>query len=293
VLCWLAYYALWAIGGFGPFGPALNDDQFARGEPLVMLAWYASMIAGATIGALIVSRHAGNPIGWLVFAATGMVSLFTVAGEYGVMPLLRPDISWPGAIWLVWLASSVNQGIAVIAVLLLLFPTWRLVSPRWRLTIWLAIASGVLDAAARALAAGPLVDGPHFDNPLGLPGVGPVLNAALVVAIPLGAVALIAGGASLIVRYRRASLVERQQLKWIALAAIVWIPLLVLNSVGRDLLVVRVVMVCGVGAFVLALGAGVLRYRLYDVDLVINKALVYRADSTGRRNIALIEMGRV
>jgi hypothetical protein len=56
-----------------------------------------------------------------------------------------------------------------------------------------------------------------------------------------------------------------------------WIPLLVLNSVARDVLLMRVAMVCGVGALVLALGAGVLRYRLYDVDLVINKALVYGA----------------
>ena len=63
-------------------------------------------------------------------------------------------------------------------------------------------------------------------------------------------------------------IVRRDQLKWIALAAAVWIPLLVLNSVARDVLVVRIAMVSGVGAFVLALGAGVLRYRLYDLDVV-------------------------
>ena len=277
MLCWPGYYALWVVGGFGPFGPVLDPVQLARGEPLVMLAWCVSMIAGATIGLLIVRRHPRNPIGWLVFAASGMVSLFTLAGEYAVMPLLRPEINWPGAIWLAWFAGGVNQGTAVIALLLLLFPGGRLVSNRWRPLAWLAVVSGVLSAIGRALLAGPLLDGPHFPSPVGLlvGGVWPMV--LLTGSTVLVALALLGGGASLIVRYRGATSQERLQLKWIALAATVWIPLLVLNSVARDLLVVRVAMVAGVGAFVLALGAGVLRYRLYDVDLVINKALVYGA----------------
>jgi pimeloyl-ACP methyl ester carboxylesterase len=90
----------------------LNADQFARGEPLVMLAWFVSMSAGATIGVLIVARHPRNAIGWLVFVATGMVSPFTLAGEYGVMPLLRPALDWPGAVWFVWPAGTLNQGTA-------------------------------------------------------------------------------------------------------------------------------------------------------------------------------------
>jgi hypothetical protein len=86
----------------------------------------------------------------------GMVSLFTFAGEYGVMPLLRPEIEWPGAIWLVWLAGSPNQGTAVIALLLLLFPGGQLLSHRWRLTAWLAVVtsgSGRIEPVCRTPAA--------------------------------------------------------------------------------------------------------------------------------------------
>jgi hypothetical protein len=277
VLCWVGYYVLWAIGGFGPFGPVLDAAQFPRGEPLVMLAWCISMIVGATIGLMIVARHPRNPIGWLVFGATGMVSLFTLADEYGVMPLVRPEVDWPAAIWLVWFAGGVKQGTAVMALLLLLFPGGRLLSNRWLPLAWIAVASGLLGALGRALIAGPLLDGPHFANPLGLLVGGAWPFVLLTGGTVLAALALLGGGASLIVRYRRATSHERLQLKWIALAATVWIPLLVLNSVARDVIAVRVLMVSGAGAFVVALGAGVLRYRLYDVDVVINKALVYGA----------------
>ena len=277
LLCWIGYYGLWALGGFGPFGPVLNTDQLARGEPLLMLAWCLAMTAGATIGALIATRHPRNPIGWLLFTATGMVSLFTFAGEYGVMPLLRPDLAWPGAVWLVWLAGAANQATAVVAPMLLFFPTGQLVSRRWRPMLWLAVLAGTLEAANRALRPGPLLDGPHLTNPFGVPAAAPVLAAVGLAAVGLVAMALVGGGASLVVRYRRAAAPERQQLKWIALAAAIWIPLLVLNSLAREVLLVRVALIAAVAGFVLALGAGVLRYRLYDVDIVINKALVYGA----------------
>src|SRR5919202_5509536 len=101
VACWLGYYGLWIVGGLGPFGPVLNEDQFARGEPVVMLAWCVSMIGAASIAALIVSRHPRHPVGWLLFLPVTMVSVFTFAGQYGVMPLRRPDLPWPAAVWLV------------------------------------------------------------------------------------------------------------------------------------------------------------------------------------------------
>jgi hypothetical protein len=166
---------------------------------------------------------------------------------------------------------------ALIGPFLLLFPNGRLPSPRWRPALCLTIGGPVLSAAASAVRPGPLWNGAA--NPFGLEGAGQL--PALLRAV--GQYALLVGVllavASLFARLRRARGEERQQLKWVVYAAAVWIAALrglALMPAGwqwaHDLLYVL-----ALDAFVLALGVAILKYRLYQIDLVINRTLVYGA----------------
>jgi MFS family permease len=231
------------------------------------------------VGALVVARRPANPMGWL-FSAIALLSLgASLAVEYlqyasvtrvGALPFAV------GAAWyLAWAAFPVFG--LTFTFTPLLFPTGRLPSRRWRSIAWLA---AIEIAAASVLAALqptlPLEDeGRTIPNPIGISGlpepeegaVGAVLNGMFTVVS-------LAACASLVLRFRRARGEERQQLKWFAYAA----TLMVLSSVvGGTLIPAGGDLVAGVTIALLPVAAGIaiLRYRLYDIDRLINRTLVY------------------
>jgi hypothetical protein len=231
------------------------------------------------VGALVVARRPANPMGWL-FSAIALLSLgASLAVEYlqyasvtrvGALPFAV------GAAWyLAWAAFPVFG--LTFTFTPLLFPTGRLPSRRWRPIAWLAaieIASASVLAALQPTL--PLEDeGRTIPNPIGISGlpepeegaVGAVLNGMFTVAS-------LAACASLVLRFRRARGEERQQLKWFAYAA----TLMVLSSVvGGTLIPAGGDLVAGVTIALLPVAAGIaiLRYRLYDIDRLINRTLVY------------------
>jgi len=231
------------------------------------------------VGALVVARRPANPIGWL-FSAIALLSLgASLAVEYLQYASVTRAGALPfavGAAWyLAWAAFPVFG--LTFTFTPLLFPTGRLPSRRWRSIAWLA---AIEIAAASVLAALqptlPLEDeGRTIPNPVGISGlpepeegaVGAVLNAMFTVAS-------LAACASLVLRFRRARGEERQQLKWFAYAA----TLMVLSSVvGGTLIPAGGDLVAGVTIALLPVAAGIaiLRYRLYDIDRLINRTLVY------------------
>jgi hypothetical protein len=240
----------------------------------------AIVAAFGVLGVLIASRHPRNPIGWLFcgVAVTGsLMSLARGLAELwldgnGVPDWIGETAAWYGDVsWILVILPAATF-------LLLLFPDGRLLSPRWRAVAWGAGAGIALLFVGDGFDAGRLADYPEIENPYGVDS--PALLAITVVAALGLAVAIVGSPLSLVLRFRRAGSVERQQIKWLALAGAVAAVTFVIALAGYDLwgsevsdgaIMVSVLMIP------VAAGVAILRHRLYDVDVVINRTLVYGA----------------
>jgi hypothetical protein len=254
-----------------PFGGETDDGS--------VIANLVTLLPFSVVGAIIASRQPRNAIGWLFCSVGVTIGLNSFAGDYAEFWLASgfgPDSLGETAAWL----SSWSWILLVyvpMSFLLLLFPDGRLPSRRWRPVAWgvaLGTAGGVVGYALRA---GPLVDFPHIANPYGVDGpvVGVVGGAGSIVA----AGSMVASAVSLIIRLRRAGSVERQQIKWLAYGGAVMVGILgaggliTLWSVPASIVVMSVSLL-GLPVFT---GIAIVRYRLYDIDLLINRTLVYGA----------------
>jgi hypothetical protein len=228
----------------------------------------------AAVGALIVVHRPGNRLGGLLLVGALAIGVEKVAQElvqYGV----RHPGAVPGLEWIGWVSNwAWVPAILMILLLPALFPDGQPLSPRWRLLVWAMVAGALVSLVGSALVPG-IVDAPSLRNPLGLPGAaGARLEEALpklFVGLPVAAVA---GAASLIVRFRRAQGVERQQLKWLAYAA----GVLMIAPVVPDSWLggwASTAVNLAQWAIPAAIGVAILRYRLYDIDRLINRSLVY------------------
>ena len=241
------------------------------------------LLAFATVRALVASRHRRHPVGWL-FCFVGIAAGFGFSGQfYADYALVTEGESVPGgavAAWLgIWNMAPVLTALTLFA---LVFPTGRLPSSRWRPVAWLAIAAGSLITASLAFQPGPLDSRnyPGVENPVGIPGTSGAIEIAETIATGGAFAALLAAVASLVIRLRRSAGIERQQLKWIvysgtlaALAFIAVFPITVRPWAD-------IVFVIAFGALIgvpVSAGIAILRHRLYDIDVVINRTLVYGA----------------
>ena len=242
-----------------------------------------ALLVYPTVGLLVASRRPENAIGWL-FSAVGIpLGLSTFAYAYATYALVTKSGSIPGGSVAAWLTNWVPLPalFGTPTLLFLLFPNGRLPSRRWRPVLWLTAAAMFGFSAAPALRPGPMSDAAVEGtvNPVGIPGAAPVLD---VVAAAAGAAALLSmvlAVIALALRFRRSRGVERLQLKWFVSAAV----LFVLACIGAFLVFAQNDVLFGmlvIGAFAaipVAAGVAILRYRLYDIDVVINRALVYGA----------------
>jgi hypothetical protein len=221
----------------------------------------------AVLGALIASRRPRNPIGWLMAVAALFLGVFGFTQQYAPLAVAE---SLPGVAVASWLACWANlPGIAIsITFVFLLFPDGRLPSPRWRPVGWLMAVATVVPTAVLAARAWP-VRGPDlavrtFDHP----AIATAWTIGFVLALALSVVAL----AGVVVRFRRSVGVERQQIKWFAYGAMIGIPLGLPAEVpfwGPILELVQPPLLFA------GIGIGMFRYRLYDVDRLLNRTLVY------------------
>ena len=280
---WLAW-SLWALV-FALTGLSLLLLFLNRSHPNTpTFDWWLgnlTIVMDATVGALVASRRPENPVGWLLCFSGVAVSTSSFSSQYAIYALLaRPD-SLPAGEALAWIAAwqlPIMSGLPVLY--LLLFPTGRLPSVRWRPVAWLTVAFIVAGVILAAFSPGAYLGslGP-IRNPLGIEGVTGIYKAAFFTMSPLlfGAAVL-----SLFVRLRRAVGVERQQLKWFVYAAAAFALGIILVSMISvvdtptwfERATVAYFTVAGVG-YPIAIGIAILRYRLYDIDLIINRTLVY------------------
>ena len=264
------------VAGYGVGIPlSVANDNFEQDSSL-LLAFAAFMI----VGAVIVAHRPGNAVGW-IFSAIGLLTATGVAAtEYAAYVARTRSGSLPGVVLAAWYTSWwwYPTLVGVLVFTPLVFPTGRLLSTRWRPV---AVVAAVGTAAIITLSAlqPTLQDEDHHPirNPIGLAGVPDPEEGALG-AILFGLLLLCAAAAvtSVVLRFRRSQGIERQQLKWFTYAA----TLLVLFMLVTDYLlppsgVVEVLYGLVVALVPVAAGVAVLRYRLYDIDRLINRTLVY------------------
>src|ERR1700730_4757234 len=291
---WLAW-SLWASA----FGLSVASTV-VRQTPN---SWFnATFFALATTGAVIAWRRPANPIGWLYLAMSFLGALTTFAQQYAIRGLVEHPGSLPGAVYLAWLEQWSFWFVfpAGIALVLMLFPTGRPASPRWRPMVWISLGCALLMVVGSMFSPGDMSDallppsGPGADfgvqNPFGIDALAGALDVASSVG-RLGAfLFILIAAVGLVFRLVRAQGDERQQLKWVAYVAsamaIGVLGTIFLGSSGpfglpggpalQDF-AFAILLAGFVVGLPVATAIAVLKYRLYDIDLVINKTLLFGA----------------
>jgi hypothetical protein len=245
--------------------------------------------AFAVVGALLVAKRSTNLIGWIMAAIAFMVAIFNAGGAYATYVMVtrgQPDAlavvgAWTAnCYWFVMLALALFY-------LPMLFPDGRLLSRRW---LPVAVVAGIAASGfvlPRAfMDTLPLNEAPGYeiDNPIGIEGVGSVENLPIfgVLLNGLLVIAFVGTAASVVVRFRRSRGVERLQMKWFVYVSVVFVGGSILTSVIGVATGLRwleqfsfVLSMVALVGLPIAVGIAILRYRLYDIDVVINRTLVY------------------
>jgi hypothetical protein len=322
---WLAW-GLWllcvALISFALLFYFLASPTAATDTPPTLTALFGILsLAFPTVGALVASRRPENPIGW-IFCGTGLLTgVQAFASGYADYALLGRTGSLPGGEFLAWISRWIGVSVLPLAgaLLVLLFPNGKLLSRNWQPVVWIAACGSAMLALSAALAPGPLSFQPSFDNPLGLGGAigklgpsesGPLfdqpslakpadtkINTGGVVEILLRVgfffvlVSWLFSVAGMITRMDQARGEERQQLKWFVytVALLVVGFLAALLGFGQHSVAWNI----GIAAFnflPIAAGIAILRYHLYDIDVVINRTLVYGVLTAA---LALVYVGSI
>jgi MFS family permease len=263
-LLFAAGLALYAAGTGAPAGRVLSF--------LIILGF-------SGVGALVASRQPRNAIGWIFCGAALLGGALGTLGDayawywldgHGASEgLAKAGASYATVNWI--------PGVLVpIVFLLLLFPDGRLLTRRWRAVAWCA-ALGIAGAfVTTALKPGALEDFPQIQNPLGIhSGLRDALEGLSVLLLLVG---LVGASVSMFLRMRRASGQQREQIKWLGWAGALAVVTFVIGVAGYDVwgeAISNAAILLGVLGLAVATAIAILRYRLYDIDVVINRTLVY------------------
>ncbi len=296
-LAWgLAAVAALLLVASAAFSLTTGTGRTLSGDAVV---WVFALVF-AVVGALIAARQPDNAIGWIFLGAAVAVGVGSVAGSYANYWIETGDGSeWLGRTaawyseisWVPWILVPPTF-------LLLLFPDGHLLSRRWRPIAWSAALGIALEFVVDGLAPGPIADFPQLRNPYGLES--PVLEPITALAMLSLLTGLVGSSVALIQRFRRAHGQQRQQIKWLAFAGVIaGVIVPVVGFVAYDTLgdsLADTVIMLSVLGLPVATGIAILRYRLYDIDLVINKTLVFvilAAFITGVYAVIVVGLGRL
>jgi hypothetical protein len=254
----------------------VSDSGGAFGSVFI----WAIALGFSAIGALIASRQPGNAIGWILIAAgvaAGLGELahsftdYWLAGNGGPDALGKASALYASLSWMPFILLPLTF-------LLLLFPDGRLLSPKWRRIAWCAALGIGGSFVAQALIPGKIEDFPQLTNPIGIDHpLRDLFEGISALAVVIG---IVGSSAALMIRFRRSRGEQRQQMKWLALAGAVAavtliVAVCVYDVVGAD--VANGAIMLSVLGLPAATGIAILRYRLYDIDVVINRTIVYGA----------------
>src|SRR5215212_6226668 len=236
----------------------------------------------SSVGAIVASRRPENLVGWLLCLWALSESISHFSAQYAIYALLaRPD-SLPAGEAFAWVSSwlvFITIGFSVLSILL--FPTGRPPSRRWRWVTWLTVAFISVGAVSLTITSGPVAGLGPIRNPLCIEGFSNIYNSILLTMVAL--VLVVAAALSVFVRLHRATGIERQQIKWFAYATAAAVMGLVLAEIIPDVIDVplwferigHAIFLLLIPAIPISMGIAILRYRLYDIDIIINRTLVY------------------
>ena len=306
---WLAW-CLWllcvALISFALLFYFLASPTPATDTPPALTAFLRALsLAFPTVGALVASRRPENPIGW-IFCGTGLLyGVQAFASGYADYALLGYTGSLPGGDLMDWISRWIGVPVLPLAgvLLVLLFPNGKLLSRKWQPVVWMAACGSAMLALGAALDPGSLFFQPTFDNPLGFGGdigklgpsesidAGGVVEILVRVGFFFVLVSWLFAVAAMITRMDQARGAERQQLKWFVYTVVLLVVgfLAALLGFGQH----SVAWNLGIAAFnflPIAAGIAILRYRLYDIDVVINRTLVYGVLTAA---LALVYVGSI
>jgi hypothetical protein len=255
--------------------PQANPPSEGAGFAVLEFAWVTALLV---VGATVASHLPRNPVGWFLLLMPGFM-VFDYFGEAVYWHAAADRPRHPGSVAELglWLGNSwwVPAVIVVFVFLPLLFPTGRPPTPRWRVVAWVAGAGGLVLFVGTAFKAGPLDSYPWVVNPLGVESMPDIVGW---LGLGLWAATSLAAAASVVVRFRRSRGVERQQLKWFTAAAFLLVAMFLLGAALTPVLGDAggwAITTAGFLGVAVAVAMGILRHRLYDIDVVINRALVY------------------
>jgi signal transduction histidine kinase len=285
------------------------NGSFSEDVAFIPLA-LITMAGWASVGALLASRNPSNPIGWLMIAFGLGFMIVGFADEWGTYTYGTDPGALPlGSFW-VWISNWwFLLFIATIPVMLVLYPTGHVPTPRWRWLIWALIGATVLAAVASMLNPDPYeVEGVTVPNPVAVPSLdGAIRLAQTIAGLAFTVVLVPLCGLAVILRFRRASGEERQQIRWLAYMTAVGglaFATAVLTGIGlregevnpaNEISFYVFFVAVGLG-FPAAIGVALLKYRLWDLDIVLKKTLVATvvvASITVASIVALLGLGAI
>ncbi|MDX1435671.1 MAG: hypothetical protein R3335_02595 [Anaerolineales bacterium] len=289
-LGWLAwgivglFFVLIAIGFF--LQAHIGKTYFDFPLP-ALVALYSILGIWVVLGALIVMRHPEHPVGWLLCIGMSLPALDPFAFGYVVFSLhAAPDLlpgTTPALLWLNW--SGMPSGVYILTIVMLLFPTGKLLSSRWRGVQWAATVAFITYLVLKTLEPGPVIFGSFpADNPVGLPQeIWGILEALIWTAAGVMVICYAAAWWSLIIRLRTGGGDERQQVKWIIPPATLFgigTPIILYGEAAKNFDITQLggaVHMVAIAGVIIGSSISIFKYHLYDIDIIINRTLVYGA----------------
>ncbi|HEX2741980.1 MAG TPA: hypothetical protein VHM69_16165, partial [Rubrobacter sp.] len=270
---WLAWL-LWTLTVVCALSLLVVREQGSLIAVLPVAVW---VVTSTTVGALIVSRRPDNSIGWILCASGFLFAFSIFSGMYAIYALVTYPGSLPAGEVAAWFAAWVQEPVySLFVFLFLLFPDGRPLTRRWRYVMWINGILMVTGIVASAFAPGRLMADEPILNPLGIEAAAGVFPVVSELVYSLTLLLLVVSVASVYLRFRRAGGIERQQIKWLAYSAALLGVVVIVGTID-DLLLgvfgwwIFLVLVVTLFGIPLSIGAAVLRYRLYDIDIVINR----------------------
>jgi hypothetical protein len=281
-------WALWTLAMLGLAVVRWMDELLRRAGradlaslvPGSVVGPVLSLVSAAMVGAVLASRRPRHPVGWLLLGFALSLTASGVISSYVTYGLVARPGALPAAHLVArYYPATGAAALALLSLVLLLTPTGSLPSPRWRWWAVLTAATPVALVLVVAVVPGRLDPQPLLtDSPFSDRALGGVLLVATRVALVVTALAVVVAAGSLLVRFRRAQGVERQQLGWVALAAalmVLAVPIVMVAVALESPILAEWAPPVWVAVLPVAVGAAVLRYRLYDLDRIVSRTLAY------------------
>ena len=280
---WAVVVALSLFGGFAPANP---ETGAGSSEFVVIVAFLLFTLTMSTVGAFLAARRAARLLPWIMLSAGFWYALGGFADGYtrwwatGAELPAFPFVAFIGNVsWILGIGTAAS-------LLLLLFPEGRLLSPRWRWAAAMSVVGQVVFVTGSAIMPGLMDDiAVPVRSPFAISGAQEIGEWLTSIGLLLVVASIFLSIASLIFRYRRSSADSRQQMKWLissCVAIVIGIAVSTiiestLNSSEAAINISNAIISTSVSLVPIAIGVAVLKYRLYDIDVVINKTFVFGA----------------